>query len=264
MGRLNDKVALITGGTDGMGLAMATLFKQEGAQVVVTGRDEKKVAQTEKALGPGALAVKSDAGKLADITQLINVIKNRFGRLDVLVINAGILRLKSFEAVDEASYDEVMGVNLKGAFFAIQGALPLLRPGASVILITSVANGMGFPEHSVYAATKAALASLARSISADCVGRGIRVNSIRAGGVATGILAKAGLSPEALKHVDGFAQKMIPLRRMAQPAEIARIALFLASDDSTFVIGEEIVADGGQTQLFSKPEGAAAFSPTRT
>lgn len=249
MAKLSDKVALITGGTSGIGLATATLFKQEGARVIVTGRDQNALARTQKELGEGAMVVRSDAGNLTDIAQLMSLVQDRFGGLDVLVLNAGLAPARPIEAVDEAFFDEIMGVDFKGPYFTIQKALPLLRPGASVILITTLLTRMGFPQGSVYAAAKAALGSLARSLSAELVGRGIRVNAVSPGVVNTPVFGKMGVPPEMLDGLMAQMQKTIPLHRMGEAAEIAKAVLFLASDDSTFVLGEEIMVDGGMSQV---------------
>jgi NAD(P)-dependent dehydrogenase (short-subunit alcohol dehydrogenase family) len=249
MGKLAGKVALITGGTSGIGLATATLFKQEGARIIVTGRDEKALAQAERTLGEGTVAIRSDAGKLADVAQLIDAVKDRFGSLDVLVLNAGLAPARPFEAIDEAFFDQIIGVDFKGPFFTIQKALPLLKPGASVVLITTIVAKIGFPQGTIYGAAKAALGSLARSLSAELVGRGIRFNSVSPGPVDTPVFAKMGVPPEIL---DGILEQMkttIPMRRFGEASELAKAILFLASSDSSFILGEEITVDGGFTNL---------------
>jgi len=249
MGRLTGKVALITGGTSGIGLATARLFKAEGAQVVVTGRDEQALASTRKALGGEALAVRSDAGRLADIAELVETVKDRFGRLDVLVLNAGLAPARPIEAIDEEFFDHIMDVDFKGPFFTIQKALPLFRPQASIVLITTIVAQIGMQQGSLYGAAKAALGSLARSLSAELVGRGIRVNAISPGPVDTPVFAKMGVPPEMM---DGLMDQMkigIPMHRLGEADEIARAVLFLASSDSSFVLGEQIAVDGGMTNV---------------
>jgi len=249
MGKLDGKVALITGGTSGIGLATATLFKQEGARIIVTGRDEKALAQAEQALGEGTVAIRSDAGKLADVAQLIDAVKNRFGSLDVLVLNAGLAPFRPFEAIDEAFFDEIIGVDFKGPFFTIQKALPLLKPGASIVLITSVVAKIGFPQGSLYGAAKAALGSLVRSLSAEFVGRGIRFNSISPGPIHTPIFARMGMPPEVLEGILEQMKTTIPMRRLGEASELAKAILFLASSDSSFILGEEINVDGGMINV---------------
>jgi NAD(P)-dependent dehydrogenase (short-subunit alcohol dehydrogenase family) len=249
MGKLAGKVALITGGTSGIGLATATLFKQEGARIIVTGRDEKALAQAELTLGEGTVAIRSDAGKLADVAQLIDAVKDRFGGLDVLVLNAGLAPFRPFDTIDEAFFDHVVGVDFKGPFFTIQKALPLLKPGASVVLITTIVAKIGFPQGTIYGAAKAALGSLARSLSAEFVGRGIRFNSISPGPVHTPIFARMGVPPEMLEGILEQMKTTIPMRRLGEASELAKAILFLASSDSSFILGEEIAVDGGVTNV---------------
>jgi len=249
MGKLAGKVALITGGTSGIGLATATLFKQEGARVIVTGRDEKALARAEQALGEGTLAIKSDAGNLGDVGRLIDTVKARCGDLDVLVLNAGLAPARPFEAIDEAFFDQIIGVDFKGPFFTIQKALPLLKPGSSVVLITTVVAKVGFPQGSIYGAAKAALSSLARSLSAELVGRGIRFNSISPGPIDTPVFAKMGVPPEILDGMLAQIKATIPMLRFGEASEVAKAILFLASPDSSFILGEEITVDGGMTHV---------------
>jgi NAD(P)-dependent dehydrogenase (short-subunit alcohol dehydrogenase family) len=232
MGRLEGKVAVITGGNSGIGLATAKEFSGQGAEIVVAGRDQKTLDEAARQLGPDALVVRADVAKLAEIDKLFAAVKARFGRIDVLFVNAGIGKFSPLEAVSEELYDAVLDVNLKGAYFTIQKALPLLVDSASIILNTSINAHIGMPNSSVYAASKAALLSLARTLSAELVGRNIRVNAISPGAVTTPILDRLGLPAEVLEQ-----------------EEIAKTALFLASSDSSFLLGTEIIADGGMSQL---------------
>jgi NAD(P)-dependent dehydrogenase (short-subunit alcohol dehydrogenase family) len=249
MGKLEGKVAVITGGNSGIGLATAIEFAEQGAQLVISGRDQKTLDQAAKELGPEALAVRADVAKLADIDKLFAAVRAKFGRVDVLFVNAGIGKFAPFEAVTEELYDTVLDINLKGAYFTIQKALPLLADGASIVLNASINAHIGMANSSVYAASKAALISLARTLSAELVARNIRVNVISPGPVTTPILGRMGLAPEALEQNLQAIAAQVPLKRFGRPEEIAKAALFLASSDSSFLLGSEIIADGGMSQL---------------
>jgi NAD(P)-dependent dehydrogenase (short-subunit alcohol dehydrogenase family) len=187
------------------------------------------------------LALRSDSASLSDIDELFDAVRERFGRVDVLFVNAGIAPFASLEETTEELFDRVMDINFKGAYFTVKKALPLLADGASVVLNASVVAHVGFPAASVYSASKAALLSLARTLSADLAGRGIRVNAVSPGPVETPIFGRAGLPAEAK---EGFGEQ-VPLKRLGRPEEIAKAVLFLASSDSSFLLGAEIVADGG-------------------
>jgi len=249
MDKLKGKVAVITGGNSGIGLATAIEFAEQGAQLVISGRDQKTLDQAAKELGPEVLVVRADVSKLADIDKLFAAVRAKFGRIDVLFVNAGIGKFAPFEAVTEELYDTVLDINLKGAYFTIQKALPLLADGASIVLNASINAHIGMANSSVYAASKAALLSLARTLSADLVGRNIRVNAISPGPVTTPIFGRMGLAPEALEQTLQSVASQVPMKRFGRPEEIAKAALFLASSDSSFLLGSEIVADGGMSQL---------------
>ena len=249
MDKLKGKIAVITGGNSGIGLATAKEFAAQGAQVVISGRDQKTLDEAAKALGPDALVVRADIARLADIDKLFAAVKAKFGRIDVLFVNAGIGKFAPFEAVSEEFYDAILDVNLKGSYFTIQKALPLLADGASIVLNTSINANIGMPNTSVYSASKAALLSLARTLSAELVGRNIRVNAISPGPVTTPILGRTGMPPEALEQTLQAIVSQVPMKRFGRPEEIAKTALFLASSDSSFLLGTEIVADGGMSQL---------------
>jgi len=249
MGKLEGKVAVITGGNSGIGLATAIEFAEQGAQVVISGRDQKTLDQAAKELGPDVLVVRADVAKLADIDKLFAAVRAKFGRVDVLFVNAGIGKFVPFEAVTEELYDAILDINLKGAYFTIQKALPLLADGASIVLNASINAHIGMANTSVYAASKAALISLARTLSAELVGRNIRVNVISPGPVTTPILGRTGLAPEALEQTLQSIASQVPMKRFGRPEEIAKAALFLASSDSSFLLGSEIIADGGMSQL---------------
>ena len=249
MGKLTDKVAVITGGNSGIGLATAKEFVEQGAQVAISGRDQKTLVEAASQLGGDVLAVRADVAKLADIDRLFAEVKAKFGRIDVLFVNAGIGKFSPFEQVTEEFYDATLEVNLKGAFFTIQKALPLLTDGASIVLNTSINAHMGMPNSSVYSASKAGLLSLARTLSAELVGRNIRVNAISPGPVTTPILERMGMPAEMLGQIRQELASQVPMKRFGRPEEIAKTALFLASSDSSFLLGTEIIADGGMTQL---------------
>jgi NAD(P)-dependent dehydrogenase (short-subunit alcohol dehydrogenase family) len=240
-GKLEGKVAIVTGGNSGIGLATAKEFRREGARVVITGRDERTLAAAAREIDGDVLALRSDASSLADIDELFAAVKERFGRVDVLFVNAGVAQFAPLEETEETLFDHIMDINFKGAYFTVKKALPLLSNGASVILNASVVAHVGFPNSSVYSASKAALLSLVRTLSADLAGRGIRVNAVSPGPVETPIFGRMGLPEEAKQ---GFGEQ-VPLKRLGRPEEIAKAVLFLASPDSSFLVGTEIVADGG-------------------
>jgi NAD(P)-dependent dehydrogenase (short-subunit alcohol dehydrogenase family) len=247
--KLDGKVAIITGGNSGIGLATAKEFAREGAKIVITGRDKKTLAEAEREIGGEILAIQTDVTELNEIEKLYDAVKKRFGRIDVLFVNAGIGIFKPLAAVTEEDFDLQMNVNLKGAYFTIQKALPLLSDNASIILNTSINAHIGMPNSSILAASKAAVISFARTISAELVGRGIRVNALSSGPVQTPIFKRFGLPPEQIAEFVENIKSQIPLGRIGQPEEIAKTALFLASSDSSFILGTEIIADGGMSRI---------------
>lgn len=249
MGKLEGKVAVITGGNSGIGLATAKEFREQGARVVITGRDQKTLDEAKREIGGDVLAVHSDASSLTDIDKLFAAVKEEFGHIDVLFVNAGIGKFAPVEAVTEEMFDSIMDINFKGAYFTIQKALPFLNDNASIVLNTSINAHIGMPNSSVYAASKAALITLARTLSAELIGRGIRVNAVSPGPVTTPILNRLGLPPEALEETRTSLKDQIPMKRFGRPEEIAKTVLFLASTDSSFLLGTEIIADGGMSQL---------------
>jgi NAD(P)-dependent dehydrogenase (short-subunit alcohol dehydrogenase family) len=249
MKTLEGKVAVITGGSSGIGLATAKLFQEVGAKVAISGRNQQSLDEAVKELGAGVLAVRSDVSKLGDLDVLFDTVTKKLGRIDVLFANAGIARFASVGDVSEEAYDETFDINVKGVFFTIQKGIPFLNDNASIILNTSFVNQAGVPTTSVYAASKAAVRSLARSISAELATRGIRVNVVSPGPISTPIYGKLGLAKEA---VDAFAAKIVsevPLKRFGRPEEVAQTALFLASSASSYVTGVELNVDGGLGQV---------------
>ena len=249
LGRLEGKIALITGGTTGIGFATAQLFQQEGAQVIVTGRNPKTVEDAQKALGPSALVVASDASNLADTDALMKIVAEKFGRLDVLFANAGIAQFAPAEQVDENFFDRHFDLNVKGLFFTVKKSLGLLSNGGAVLLNASVASRKGFAGASIYSATKAAVRSFGRTLAAELAPRRIRVVTISPGPIATALLSKLEMPKEAVDAVAAGWAEGVALKRMGQPEEIARLALFLASDEASFITGTEVFADGGLAEL---------------
>ncbi len=242
MGKLEGKVALITGGTTGIGLATAKLFRSEGAKVYVTGRTEETLEAVRK---EGIAAYKSDAGKMAEIENLAEELKRKEGHVDVLFLNAGIAIMRPFEATTEEEFDTMMSVNLKGPFFTIQKFLPLLGKGSSVILTSSVAGHRGMAMMAAYSATKAGLSSLGGTLGAYLAGRGIRVNTISPGAIMTPIYDKSGMSKEAKAGMLHSISQRVPIQRIGESDEIAKAALFLATQESSYLAGADLVVDGG-------------------
>ncbi len=240
-----DQVILVTGGNSGIGRGIAERFHGQGAQVVVFGRNSESLADTVHSLGERVLAVTGDVARLDDLKTLMAEVKKVHGRIDHLVVNAGIAQPAPIEAVDEAMFDATIDINLKGAFFTIQQALPLLREGSTITLIASTVIHKGFANFSVYSASKAALRSLARTLSAELIPRGIRVNTINPGPIETPIFGRMGFAPEQVAETKQGLSQQVPLGRMGRVDEIAGIATFLAGPDASYVVGAEINADGG-------------------
>jgi len=249
MRRLEGKVAVVTGGNSGIGLATAKRLQEEGAKVVISGRSKKTLEEAVKTIGNGVLAVQSDVSKFADVDKLYAEVSQKLGKIDVLFVNAGVAKFARLAERSESVYDEQFDINIKGAYFTIQKALPFLNDGASIILNTSVVDSKGSVGASAYSATKAALRSLARTAAAELVGRGIRVNAVAPGPIVTPIFGRAGLSKEA---VDDFAKEIVakvPMKRFGQPEEVASAVAFLASQDASYITGVEINVDGGMGQI---------------
>ncbi len=248
-GRLKGKIALITGGTTGIGFATAELFQKEGAQVIVTGRNPKTVEAAQKALGPKSLGVASDASNLADTDELMKTVAEKFGRLDILFANAGVTQFAPVEQVDEAFFDRHFDVNVKGLFFTVKKSLGLLSDGGAVLLNASVASRKGFAGASIYSATKAAVRSFGRTLAAELAPRRIRVVTVSPGPVDTDLFSKLEMPKEAADAIAAGWAAGVALKRMGRPEEIARLALFLASDEASFITGTEVFADGGLAEL---------------
>lgn len=245
MSRLTDKYTLITGGTSGIGLATAQAFLAEGAQVAVTGRNPQTRAEAQRVLGDKAWVIDADAGDIHAQQRLADTLATRWPRLDALFINAGDVTHGPLESWQVDTWDRLMDTNLKGPFFLIQALLPLLNNPSSVILCGSVSAHIGLPTSSVYAASKAGLLSLARTLSVELLPRGIRVNGLSPGPVETPALSKLGLDDEALKVLQSDIAKLVPVGRLGRPDELAKAALYLASDESSYTVGTELLVDGG-------------------
>ncbi len=247
--KLAGKMALITGGTSGIGLATAKRWAQEGARVAITGQNSERLAEAARELPSDTLALRADVRSIADMMAVFAQLRQQFGHLDILFVNAGIAFPTLLEMVEEKQFNDIFDVNVKGAFFTVQKAVPLMRAGGSIILNTSWLNEVGTPGLSVLSASKAAVRSFARSLSAELASRGLRVNAVSPGAIATPIYNRMGLAPEQVQVLANQIQGQIPLGRFGNPEEIAAAALFLASDDSTYMLGAEVVVDGGLSQL---------------
>ncbi len=247
--KLNNKVAVVTGGNSGIGLAVAKELAGEGARVAIFGRNETSLESARAEIGGSTVAVQGDVTSVADLDRLFRTTEDAFGKVDVLIVNAGVARPAPIDQVEEEDFDFQSDINFKGAFFTVQRALPYLNDGASIVLNSSVANAIGLAGMSVYSATKAALRSLARTLSAELLPRGIRVNTLSPGAIETPLWGRIGLDEKEVAEMATAIGSQIPMGRFGSAAEMAKAALFLASEDSSYVAGAELVADGGMTQV---------------
>jgi NAD(P)-dependent dehydrogenase (short-subunit alcohol dehydrogenase family) len=245
MGRLSGKIAVVTGGNSGIGLATAELFVKEGAQVVVTGRRKAELDAAVARIGGGAIGVQGDVSALADLDRLYAEVKERFGRIDILFANAGVVRLAPIEAVDEALFDQLFNINVKGLLFSVQKALPLFSDGGAIVLNSSIANTVGTPGFGVYSATKAAVRSFARTWTSELRDSKIRVNVVSPGPIETPIFDTMGLSTQQHDELAEQLKTNVPLGRFGAPEEVAEAVLFLASGASSYVAGVDLYVDGG-------------------
>lgn len=245
MNRLNNKTAVITGGTTGIGFETAKLFIAEGARVIVTGRNEERLAEAVAQLGEAAIPFRSDVSRVSDIEELATAVKASVGKIDILFANAGVAQSALFRDVTESAFDTEIGINLKGTFFTVQKLEPLMNDGGSIVLNTTTLAQTAMAGEIIYSASKAAVRSLARSLSAELIERRIRVNAVAPGPIETPIWSKLGISDETARQV----LARTPAGRFGKPEEIAKAVLFLASDDSSFMLGEEILVDGGWATL---------------
>jgi NAD(P)-dependent dehydrogenase (short-subunit alcohol dehydrogenase family) len=249
MNRLKDKRALITGGTSGIGLETARQFLSEGARVAVTGKNPATLDAARKEFGSGVLVIPSDASDAAAQKTVAETVRQAFGGLNILFINAGGADLRPIEQWDEAAFDHSVSMNVKGPFFLVQALLPIFANPSSIVLNASVNAHIGMPNTSVYGATKAALLSFTRTLSGELISRGIRVNAVSPGSVATPLYSKLGLSEAGLKAASASLQTQVPAGRFGSAAEIAHAVVFLASDESAFAVGSELLIDGGMGNL---------------
>ena len=248
MTRLANKFALITGGTSGIGLATARRFLQEGATLAITGTSEARLAAAKAELGD-VLTICTDAGEVAGQTAIAETIRASFGRLDVLFVNAGVADFRPLEAWDETGFDRSFAVNVKGPLFLVQALLPVLGNPASIVLNGSINARLGKSNSIVYSATKAALISLARTLSGELIARGVRANVVSPGPVSTPIYDKLGLSQADLSGMKDYLIGAIPAGRFGEPDEIASAVVHLASDESRYTVGSEMIVDGGMSNI---------------
>jgi NAD(P)-dependent dehydrogenase (short-subunit alcohol dehydrogenase family) len=245
MNRLSNKNALITGGTTGIGLETAQHFINEGARVAITGNNPKNLETAQKELGNNVLVIHSNAGDVSGQPKVAETIREQFRRLDILFLNAGIVEMRPLEKWDENGLNLLFDINFKGPFFLVQALLPVFGNPASIVLMTSINSHIGMPDSSIYAASKAALLSLARTLSGELIPRGIRVNAVSGGPIATPLYQKLGMGETEVQSL----RSQIPARRLGKPSEVADAVVFLASDESAFTVGSELVIDGGMSNL---------------
>jgi NAD(P)-dependent dehydrogenase (short-subunit alcohol dehydrogenase family) len=247
--RLDGKIAVITGGNSGIGLATAQRFVQEGAYVFITGRRQSELDKAVKHIGRNVTGVQGDVSNLADLDRLYETVKQQKDRIDVLFANAGIGEVAPLGSISEAHFDKIFNINVKGLLFTVQKALPLFQDGGSIILTASVGGSKAYEGFSVYGATKAAIRSFTRSWTVDLKHRKIRVNAVSPGPIATPIFSRIGLSEEQVGQFKTDIENAVPLGRMGNPEEVAKAVAFLASDDSSYITGIELFVDGGIAQI---------------
>lgn len=247
--QLEAKVAVVTGGSSGIGLAIARRFRDEGAHVFITGRRADELEKARASLGAGVTAVQGDVSKSEDVDRLYATVRSERGKVDIVVTNAGIIEHVSLPDATAAHYEKTFDVNVRGTLLTVQKALPLLADGGVIVLVSSCLNVKGYPGHGVYSATKAAIRSFARTWAAELKDRGVRVNCLSPGPIDTPIIELTTGSEEAAAEYRRTAVGMVPLGRLGRPEEIASAALFLASSESSFATGIDLVIDGGMTQL---------------
>jgi NAD(P)-dependent dehydrogenase (short-subunit alcohol dehydrogenase family) len=245
MGRLEGKTALITGGTSGIGLETARLFHAEGARLAISGRDPERLQSVALELGPETLVISAAVDVPEERNRLIDGVAEEFGGLDILFANAGVFRPVMVPDIDEATFDQLFATNVKGAFFTVQRALPILRRGASVIFNSSAMIHIGLPSTTMYVATKAALRSMVRVLASELAPNGVRVNTVSPGAILTPLHSHSSLPPEAAAQTAAAIIGRTPAARFGEAQEVAKAVLFLASDDSSYVQGEELVVSGG-------------------
>lgn len=252
MGKLDNKLALITGGSSGIGLTTAQLFAAEGADVIITGRDPDKLEQAKSTLPLSARAIVSDTGIAENIKSLIDEIRSGGRVLDILVPNAGYVQSGSLLDITSDQFDRTIDVNVKGVFFTIQEAVrqKIFAPSATIVTVTGIINMGGHPNFSLYALSKAGLAAMVRCLALELIGQGIRFNAVCAGAIETPIFRNMGLSEQDMVGLRSAIEATTPIGRFGRPEELARAILFLASDDSSFMVGAELVADGGKHLAF--------------
>jgi NAD(P)-dependent dehydrogenase (short-subunit alcohol dehydrogenase family) len=248
--KLENKVAVITGGNSGIGFATAKLFANEGAKVTITGRNPATIDTAVAEIGHNAIGVVSDVADINSFEPLYEQIKNTFGKIDILIVNAGILTVSPLENFTEDMFDQISNINYKGVFFTVQKALPYLNDGASIVVTSSTVAYKGMAGMAAYISSKAAERSLVRSFAAELVGRNIRVNTLSPGSIsATPVLAKAGFTPEQIDEMETFLKSITPMKRTGTVDEMAKGFLFLASDDSSYMTGGDLLLDGGFSNL---------------
>ena len=249
MKRYANKTILVTGGNSGIGLATAIAYANEGARVIITGRDQATLDSAKELIGGQTIALRNDQGSIADGRLLAKTLANQGITLDAVFVNAGVAKFAPFADIEESLWDQTFDVNVKGAYFLIQALTPLLNKGAAIVLNGSINAHIGMPKSSVYAASKAALISFAKTLSTELLGRGVRVNVVSPGPVSTPLYGKLGLEAEQLSEMAAGIQAQVPLKRFGTPDEVASAVLYLSSPEAGFIVGTELIVDGGMIQL---------------
>ena len=245
--RFSGKVAVVTGGNSGIGLGVAKAYAREGARVAITGRNEKTLEAAAKEIGDGTLAIQSDAGNVAAIDAAMKKVQERYGQIDALFVNAGVAKIVPFEAVTEQLFDETVDINLKGVFFTVQKAVPLMPKGSAIVLNGSINAHVGMPGTTVYGASKAGVVNLAKTLSADLLPKEIRVNVVSPGPITSSLLRDG--PAEKIQEMKNWIQSQVPIKRFGTSEEIAAAVLYLTAPESAFVLGSELIIDGGMSTL---------------